>query len=536
MLKKRDHVHEKKELKLRPYYDRLGIIPEGHDTTEPSVQIPTDLLIPGVDPHVIRYLRETPKAKAHLDEEVLKQMYAKVDWTYSSETDLRILCTLKKDDKDVSRLKKDWDTKIKQSIQFLLTTIKIEKRGCLREIWTETCEEVRRVKTVNQLVIIIENGAEATLYVVGSSKDVNTIYGQVDKICTQLEQKRSHITDKIELKGIERSIFEKVGMMAELKKDHPMLTIHLNKDEMELEGPPHEVLKAQKALNSFFKKMEKRNLKLTKGQKIILAALRQNKDSYIDDSLKKLTAVLHEEGDIMTLFGLEDDIETYEETINQRIQETDINITDEEQTAMIQNIWIQFSGRLLEQCNGILYLKYSEHKSTINLVALDQDFNLALEEVQNHIRNHAIRQESLDLGETANKLIGRSMKDELQCIEKDFRAYSIRINPLFDDSGFHIAGVKDGLKQAKIRIEKLKERIISDKHTITTPGMLSYFSQQEAGRSFMKTQEDTHQVVIQIENPMSTTEHFKAEQKINSSQQPTEIERWRQPYIPAECQ
>ena len=40
----------------------------------------------------------------------------------------------------------------------------------------------------------------------------------------------------------------------------------------------------------------------------------------------------------------------------------------------------------------------------------------------------------------------------------------------------------------------------------------------------MKTQEDTHQVVIQIENPMSTTEHFKAEQKINSSQQPTEIE------------
>ena len=442
-------------------------------------------------------MRETPKAKAHLDEEVLKQMHAKVDWTYSSETDLRILCTLKKDDEDVSRLKKDWDTKIKQSIQFLLTTIKIEKRGCLREIWTETCDEVRRVKTVNQLVIIIENDAEATLYVVGSSKDVNTIYGQVDKICIQLEQKRSHITDKIEMKGIERSIFEKVEMMAKLKKDHPMLTIHLNKDEMELEGPPHEVLKAQKALNSFFKKMEKRNLTLTKGQKIILAALKQKKDD-INNSLKKLTAVLHEEGDTITLFGLEEDIETYEETINQRIQETDIKITDEEQTAMIHNIWIQFSGRLLEQCNGILYLKYSEHKSTINLVALDQDFNLALEEVQNHIRNHAIRQEFLDLGDTGNKLIGRSMKDELQRIEKDFRSYSIRINP-FGDSGFHMAGVKDGLKQAKIRIEKLKERIISDKHTITTPGMLSYFCQQEAGRSFMKTQEDTHQVVIQIE-------------------------------------
>ena len=523
MLKKRDHVHEKKVLKLLPYYDRLGIIPEDHDTTEPSVQIPTELLIPGVGPHVIRYFRETPKAKAHLDEEVLKQMHAKVDWTYSSETDLRILCTLKKDDEDVSRQKKDWDTKIKQSIQFLLTTIKIEKRRCLREIWTDTCDEVRRVKTVNQLVIIIENDAESTLCIVGSSKDVNTIYGQVDKICTQLEQKRSHITEKYEVNGTERSIFEKVGMMAKLKKDHPKLTLHLNKDEIEFEGPPHEILKAQKALNSFFKNMEKRNLILTKGQKIILAALKQKKDSYIENSLKKLTAVLHEEGDILTLFGLEEDIETYEGTITKHILETHIQITDEEQTAMKDNIWIHFSGRLQEQCNGILYLKYLENKSAINLVALDKDFHIALEEIKNHIRNHAIRQDFLDLGETENKLIGQSMKDELQRIEKDFGSYGIRINPN-GDSGFHITGVIDGLKQAKIRIKKLKERIISDKHTITTPGMLSYFSQQEAGRSFMKTQEDTHQVVIQIENAMSTTEHVKATQKIKSSQQPSEIE------------
>ena len=210
MLRKSNHVHERKVLNLRPFYDRLGIIPEDHDTTEPSVQIPTDLLIPGVDPYVVHYLRETPKAKVHLDEEVLKQMHAKVDWTYSSETDLRILCTLKKDDEDVSRLKKDWDAKIKQSIHSLLSTIKIEKRRCLREIWTDTCDEVRRVKTVNQVVKIIENDEEATLYVVGSSKDVHTIYDQVDTICTQSEERWSHIADKIELKGIERSISRKL--------------------------------------------------------------------------------------------------------------------------------------------------------------------------------------------------------------------------------------------------------------------------------------------------------------------------------------
>ena len=312
-------------------------------------------------------------------------------------------------------------------------------------------------------------------------------------------------------------------MMADLKKDHPKLTIRLNKDEMELEGPPYEVLKAQKALISFFKKMEKRNLILTKGQKFILAALKQNKDDYIENSLKNLTAILHEEGDIITLFGLEEDIETYEETITQRIQETNIQITGEEVTAMKDNIWKQYSGRLLKQYNGILYIKYLDHKSTINLVALDKDLNIALEEVQNHIRNHAIRQESLDLGEIGNKLIGRSLKDELQRIEKDFQSYSVKINS-FGDSGFHITGVKDGLKQAKIRIEKLKERIISDKHTIKIPGMLSYFSQQEAGTSFLKTQEDTHQVVIQIENPMSTTKHVKATQEIKTSQQTSEIE------------
>ena len=510
------------------YYERLGIIPADHDTSEPSIPIPTDLLIHGIDQHIIRYLREVPKAKTHLDEEVLEQLHAKVDWNHNSKTELYILCTLRKDDRDFGCLQKDWDTKIKQSIQFLLNKIKIEKRRCLREIWADTCAEIRGAKTGNQLTAIFENSEEATFYVVGSTEDVASTFDQVESICTQLEQKRSHITDKVEVKGMEKSLFEKVGMMAELKKDYPKLSIHLSKDEMELEGPPQEVLKAQKGLNYFFKKMEKRNLVLTHGQKNILASLKQNKDGYIDDSLEKLTAILYEEGDILTLFGLEEDIETYEETINQRIQETTIKITDEEQTALKDNVWIQFSSRLLEQCKGTLYLKYLEPKSAVSLVALDKDFEMVLEEIRNHIHNNAIKQDFLDLGRANNKIIGRWMKEELHRIEKDFASYSVRIDPI-DDSGFHIAGVEDGLKQVTFRIEKLKDRIISDEHTITKPGMPNFFYQQETGKFFLMAQEDEHHVVIQLADLSTTMDIIENEKSVRIQYSAAELEQATHP-------
>ena len=246
----------------------------------------------------------------------------------------------------------------------------------------------------------------------------------------------------------------------------------------------------------------------------ILDALEKKGDDYLQDSLKEFRAVMDKEEEIVILYGQEADLEDFEATVTRSIKEARIEVTDEEQAAVIDNVWQKFCDELSLQCNDILYVRYLKDDSIINLVALDKDFDMAMEEVQKHIRNHALKSISVDLGRANNKLIERWMKREQQKIEKDFARYNIKIEPC-DDSGFNIFGLEGGLGPAKSRLENLKRDIIKDKHTITTPGMPNYFTQQETGKFFLQGQEQKYQVVIQYEdiNKAKDKPAAKVEQK-----------------------
>ena len=454
--------------------------------------------IPDINQNLIYYLREIPEAKTKVEEQMMK-VYGQIDWAHQPDTELRILCTLTKEDKNVNNLKKDWNTKVKKSVESLSAGIKIEKRQCLKKVWRDICSEIERIKESHEAVAVLSRDSETAVYVAGPEKSIARVYDEVDKMCTEMEQSMDHIKDVVELNGMEKAIIGKADFASRLYENHPKLKITLTEEEVELDGPPKEVLSTQKELHNFLKKMEKRYIVLSKGKLNILDLLKKKDIDYLESSLKELTAIMHKEGDNTILFGKEEDLEEFEAIVTRSIKESSIEVTDEEQAAVRDNTWQKFCNELSPQCDDILYLRYNEDNSTINLVALDKDFDLAIEEIQKHIRNHAVKNFLVDLERPNNKLIGRWMKADLQKIERDFARYNIKIDSS-DECGFHIFGLEAGLNPAKSRLENLKQHIIQDKHSVNTPGMPNYFTQQESGKYFLHGQEEEHHVVIQCED------------------------------------
>ena len=218
-----------------------------------------------LNPNVVRYLQSVPEARKQLDNDILKQLRGKVNWAHGVETELQISCTVRKGDKDARSQVKDWQDAIRHSVNFFISKVEIEKRECLKKIWNEVCTEVGKIRKANKTIAVIERDEEHALYVVGQPKTVKKIYQQIDQMCSEMEEKLEHMKDSINISSLEKTLIEKVDLMKNMLQRHPKLKISLRQDELVFEGPPRDLLDSQKELNNFLRKVEKNELKLSKG-------------------------------------------------------------------------------------------------------------------------------------------------------------------------------------------------------------------------------------------------------------------------------
>ena len=259
----------------------MGIIPTTHDTSQPCVQIPNDVIVKDMDRNKVHFLKTVQAARKHAEVAVMKKLHAKIDWDHKSDTELHVVCTLRNDDKDVRNLARDWEDRVKESIQFLIDYIKVEKRECLKKTWKDVCVEVQKIRKGNPGIAVIEREDESSLYVVGKAETVKKIYQQVDKMCDEIEQKLEHMKDTIDLQDFERAVFLKTNQKQKLDKRYPKVRITLRQSDIEVEGPPKDLLSLQKELNSFQRNVHQRKLSLSKGQLKVLTMLQRQQHNTV---------------------------------------------------------------------------------------------------------------------------------------------------------------------------------------------------------------------------------------------------------------
>ena len=484
ILRRDNHHFDGHDLNVRIYRQELGLIPENYDTSQPSVHIPSGVVLTDIDPHKMFFLNAIPN--------VLGKLHAKIDWESSSDTELHVLCTLSDYEKEAA---KDWVNNVKESIQFLFSTIKVRKRQCLPKSWPKVRQKISKIRQQNRTVAIVERDCEFVVYVVGRAETMKKVYNQVDKMFNEIEQSLEYMKDSIDLKTFEKTLFQKIGMASKLQMIYPKVALNLKDESLEVEGPPNDLLGIQREMNSFLTNIMTWRLNLSRGKIKVLTMLQQRPNHPFHSNLKNLQTVIVSERDGVIVAGTKNDLVTCSKDVLSNIKETTFEVSQQESTAFGEYTWQKFSSSLILKYNGILHVQLSPDKSQVNLVAFDSDFNGALEEVKSYITKATVKEETVDIDESHTRMLLQWMDEDLKKIEKDFERYRVNIDSS-SNTGLIIRGTEEGLAAVKIRIQRLVSKIIVGSHTVTTPGMPQYFTQEKMGKYFITSQENKHYVVI----------------------------------------
>ena len=494
ILQRDNHHFDGHDLNVRVYRQELGLLPVNYDTSQPCVHIPSGVVLTDIDPHKVFFLNTIPN--------VLGKLHAEIDWESSSETELHVSYTLSENAKEIA---KDWVNNVKESIQFLLSAVNVRKRQCLPKSWTNVRQEINKIRQQNRTVVIVENDCEFVVYLVGRSETMREVYNLVDKICNEIEQKLDYIKDTIELKTFEKTLFQKIGMAVKLHTIFPKVALNLKDETLEVEGPANDLLGTQREMNSFLRSIMTWRLNLSRGKIKILTMLQQRPNHPFHSNLNNLQIVIVPERDGVIVAGTQEDMVTCSKDVLSNIKETTFEVSQHETTAFEGYAWERFSSSLVPRYNGILHVELSPDKSQVNLVAFDRDFNGALEDVKSYIQKAAVRKATIDIDESHTRMFLQWMKEDVKKIEKDLERYRISID-FRTNAGLNIRGTEDGIAAVKIRIQRLVGKIIVGNHTVTTPGMPQYFTQQTMGKDFITSQENKHHVVIHLKESMSANQ------------------------------
>ena len=491
-----------------------------HNTKVPLVKIPEQTILTDLDPIIVSYFKSMQDARRLL-ENILGKLHARVKWNHGSDSELNIQCIINITDVQARNQAKDWHRRVKEAVKYLVSTILVRKRECIKKSWKEVVRQVSKLEKFPQ-VAIMEKDEEPAFYIIGSAKFVNKVHHQIDKICSETEQSLESIEDTIKLTAQEVLLLQKVNFRKASKKSYPKLDVILSRDGIKFIGPPKELLEAEKEVNGLTRSLKAKVLNLSSGQLKVLKMLQRQPDNSIDMAVKFLKAVIYRDNDVVTLIGLGKDLEKCEEALRRNLKEATVEVTQEEQMALEGDLWSEFANNLFIRSNGVLHLDVHQDSSSVNIVAAAEDFEGVLEDVKTHIQKHTVKDTFVEMDIPHTRMIEHWMKDDLKKIETDFKAYSVTIDADLGlnggNPGFSINGTQDGLTPAKRRIEKLTEKIVIGSHTVTTTGMPYYFTQQESGIYFIKAQENKYHVIVHQENPndQKAREQMKSNLQANS--------------------
>ena len=119
----------------------------------------------------------------------------------------------------------------------------------------------------------------------------------------------------------------------------------------------------------------------------------------------------------------------------------------------------------------------------------------------------------VEMEESQTRFMVQRMNENLMDITEDLVRHQVSITSR-DNGGFLMTGTEEGLVLSQRRFDRLKRKIITDTHTISSPGMPYYFT-QETGKSFISSLEDKLNVVVHFEDPNKEPETMQMSQEIN---------------------
>lgn len=186
VLSHRNHRLEGQPLHIPDlYYDCIGIIPPGHDTTS-QISTPKDVIIPGISSHILHFIMSNDVIKQDIEEQML-YVHAALKWPALSSSeadfiDINITCLLQQDMPNIHALSINWKAEVSDVFQNIIISYTRDECNVIKEVWEELIPKVDGLRSVYKNDVVIDSDSQmCTVYVTGK-QDV------VVKCLTQIKQ------------------------------------------------------------------------------------------------------------------------------------------------------------------------------------------------------------------------------------------------------------------------------------------------------------------------------------------------------------
>ena len=482
-------------LRVDAFHPAFGICPYNYDPSQPLNTVPEPFRYSTRSSFIWKFFSSQPSAL-----ELLNDIGARFGFEIlaNKSSDLELFVSYKESNDETTSDRMVWKQRCIKELDQICETIKTERIATVSYCYDEALADVRRIISEQNDVILDVDENQSLIIITGWEPKVRSISEKLKGCLTKLEDDLMHqsksIEEKLKLDSFVVTMIRAKQYQEQLKNNLPRLKVEFFPGGLRLTGLPDEIKSAKLyiyenvvaqiqsvvcqcsvAKVEFLQKKKVKGFIISEFQKVNIIAVLETKDSQL-----KLHAMTQKE------------LQSAQDIIQKAIIEKVISLQNENLPVLKDPGWNSLKNKFAKDFDDVFILDEDIQNQRIQLVVTYDKCDILLEEIHNFLVENTVIQQQIDVEQPVIELIRMFYQDEIKKIEKNFARYMLSIG--VTGQSFVVRGTEMGLKPALQALQDLCDKVVSEDHVISRPGMEKFFN-SEKGKEAIRSLQKTNKVI-----------------------------------------
>ena len=357
------------------------------------------------------------------------------------------------------------------------------------------------ITTANKHNVTIEmQEGQPQIKLVGKKNYINEMYGKLKYDIVEMEKGLDVVTDQLAMPGHKLELFLLHGVDEMLKDEfHVDVKIEPSKNTITIKGSKDQVSLATKEAYKKCTQIADDTIDLNETKKHFLKSggCDMLNNGMKAKGLKGMVSLSKLKTSQAKVLAFNDaiikDVHSYLSS-NMFVEEYDL---DEDSLSLLKsNKWEEFCENATKETSVRMYA--DERSSTkITLVGKKSEVEEIYKTLQDFMKRNTIVKESLDWEEGYVGYLAEYCAKDLEEIEKRFEQHSVRFHHVEHEGTISIHGTKEGVKEAKKRMEDIISNIATDKMSVDKLRSQEYL-ESDGGKLSMRGIEAKNKCLVRL--------------------------------------
>ena len=498
------HTLTDKQLETLYYYEDIGIIPPGHNTSVPSVNIPCGITITQINQVIVSFWLKSSGQQKKVDD-LLSHCHAAVDWSNSSTSSMSVTCTLTTRTQSFQSLATTWEADVTKELKRFQGFYVCEKISVLQDVWKTFLQFTSKLLQTKQEGVMVDvNNKTCSVFVVGEKREAQPVVNKINKILknatNQLEREKKSIKEKMPLQPLQVDYLKQIDFLENLEKQY-LLDCTYGKDNVVISGLPEPIKTAKVSVFEHLQTVNKIYISLP--ESVADMMLSPAGQTYVHSLLntKNLRASFEKGQQGIVALASTHDADKIKSIVTTMFDHNSLSISNKEGQALNSGKWKDVHKDVEKKHNYLVKIltNKADNGFTVDVVSPPNSSASVQNTISEYLLQNVEIEQFLDMKLGVVKYIEKYMQKELVQLFQKIHCPDLKLTASFtaDHSGYEFVGNGAVLKKVAAEVAQLTSRIHEQKKTIQTASVVQTL-QTPKGRTLLDGVETSHRVTIEI--------------------------------------